>query len=236
MQKDPSLESLRQMDTLYNTLEPIAQIDPDAYFLYGSSAQSVVSGRILSRPKERFADYPPLRDIDLAVFEGAMHWTEIQRIAQSVIQISNGEFCLDPHLIRNDPEIPGNSKILNASVPSRWLAPKKVDYRDLQLSLIDPASALMIRMIYAEARIRDTRRIIAEISEIKDWHDERLRFGATHLLSTPNFRRKAPIATVKLLLGLLPESAQDQLRLYWRRKIPDIHLGTGIIRNEPEYL
>jgi hypothetical protein len=223
-------------DNFFSAIEPISELPSDQYFIYGSTAQSIRSGQILNRSKQRFLDIPPLSDIDLALFEDYFQWSEIMHLSQQVYDNSKSTFCLDPHFIKTDPENSSNSIIRGASLPKTWLLPIQYSFEGITLSLIDPTTSIMLRMLHADPRIRDTQIIIREMQILGNWRDERLKFGISHLLNTPGFYKKAPLALTKLLLGLLPENTQEKLRLSWRNQKVDAHLGSSVIRYQAEHL
>jgi hypothetical protein len=232
------IENLELGNRFINALAKIAKLPQKSYFLYGSSALSVIfKDPTFSDKKIRFKNLPALRDIDIAVFP-EIGWDQIIEIQQEVYAVSGGEYSLDAHSVPNA----GNEdlcSIKGVTIPRSWLTYSIIEYYGLKISILDPIPTLMLRLLHGEPRIRDTKRIMKELSLLKSYselNDERILFAFKKIMEKPKPGKILMRGSARLVFGILPPPLIERVRSMYRKKYVDQHLGESMIRTNPENL
>ena len=175
---ETSAEILTDREMFATALKPLGTLPADSYFIYGSTALDVREGRsVFGGEKVRFRGRDGMRDIDVGVFENTIDWNTIRDVAQGILDNTGGIYCMDPHLVRCNGEL---AEIKGAVFPRCWLSTEAVFMDGVELSVIEPIPALMIRLLHGDPRVRDTKRIIREIEllpNISALNDERIIYG-----------------------------------------------------------
>jgi len=216
-------------------MQPLEKLPAGSYFVYGSTALDAREGApVYGAEKVRFKGLGKMRDIDVAVYDDAVGWEDVVGVAGDIYSQTEGRYCMDPHFIHCEGD---RVEIKGISFPKNWLTTETVYMGDSPIQVVEPVSAILIRLLHGDPRVRDTKRIIHEIGllpNIRALNDERIIFGLNNLVHSPNFPHVATVGVAKLVMGLLPTEIQESIRTRWRKK--DLFLGTNPIRQQPEFL